>query len=284
MSTENRVLRTILVPTDFSEVAHQAYIYALHFAEQFQTSIVLLHVYQDISVAQGVAPEGFVESLRAARVHEAATRFDRYQQEVQQEIDHEIEVSSLIRAGTPVDQILSVAQEHEVGMIIMGTMGAESMAEKILGSVTTRVIDLAACPVLAIPFQMVYEPIQHILYATNFEEDDLQVIDQLLDYAAVFGARVSCVHIQTQGSQWNRLDRSVFEKVYQLERDQESVTFYTLNENDIVAGLQRFVAANRVDLMAMLCHQRSMMNRLYHESLTREMTLHTSVPLLAFHF
>lgn len=277
-------VRTILLPTDFSPVSHNAFIYALHFAEQFGAEIVLFHAYQDTPVVSEVVPDSFVAALRAEKLEAAQQQFDQYKQEVREALGKDAKVRTLLQPGWAAETIVELSNAQEIDLIIMGTLGAESMAEKIFGSVTTRVIEAASCPVLAIPMGVSYSPIQHLLYATNFEEADFPVIDRLLGYADAFQARVSCAHIQSDDAYWSRLDRAFFERLYQLEMEQDQVAFYTINQTDIVVGLQRFIAANKVDLIAILCHQRPLVNRLLTESLTRALTLHTDVPLLAFHF
>ena len=277
-------VRNILLPTDFSPVSHNAFVYALQFAEQVGASITLFHAYQDMPVTPGIVSDAFIESLRQEKIEVARAHFDAYEAEVREAYGKDIELRTLIQPGRAAEAIVAMSATPEVDLIIMGTMGAESMAEKVFGSVTTRVIEAASCPVLAVPQGVSYEPIRHMLYATNFEEADFQVIDRLLGYADTFQARVSCAHIHHEDSYWSRLDRSFFERIYQLEMEQDQVAFYSINSTDIVVGLQRFIAANKVDLIAMLCHQRPVVSRLLTESLTRAMTLHTDVPLLAFHF
>ncbi|RMG71032.1 MAG: universal stress protein [Bacteroidetes bacterium] len=277
-------VRNILLPTDFSPVSHNAFIYALHFAEQLGAEITLFHAYQDTPVTPGIVPEAFVDALRNDKIEAAQKQFEAYEAEVRDAFDNPIPVKTLLQAGRAAETIVSLSERGDIDMIVMGTLGAESMAEKLFGSVTTRVIESASCPVLAVPMGVQFEPIGHMLYATNFEEADFQVIDRLLGYADVFQARVSCAHIQSESEYWSRLDRSFFERIYQLEMEQDQVAFYSINSTDIVVGLQRFIAANKVDMIVMLCHQRPVVSRLLTESLTRAMTLHTDVPLMAFHF
>lgn len=59
-------------------------------------------------------------------------------------------VTKRLETGKPVDMILSVAQERQVDLIVMGTRGVGSIKELVLGSVSHRVLCQAHCPVLVV--------------------------------------------------------------------------------------------------------------------------------------
>ena len=76
---------------------------------------------------------------------------------------------------------------------------------------------------------------------------------------------------------------SLFERLYQLEEADQALEFYISNHEDILQGLQQYITANKVDLVAMLTHKRFILDAMYNESLTKKMTLYTDVPILVFH-
>jgi nucleotide-binding universal stress UspA family protein len=282
MADQNNI-HDILFPTDFSEASHNALNYAIDMAAHLGARVLMLHVYQEIPVAPGVAPPDFMDRLRAEKEEKALAAFRAYEQWVYQDKSVDIDLIPLLESGYAYDKILEVSRQENADMIVMGTQGASSTAQHIFGSLTTRVIEASECPVLAIPEGVTFQPIQHILYASNFEETDFRVLDQLLDYADIFGAQLSCAHVYAGEDYWSRLDKTFFERLYHLERQYDRLHFFTFNHRDVVGGLHRFVAANEVDMLAMLTHHCDPMAQALDESLTREMTLHTDVPLLAFH-
>ena len=196
--------------------------------------------------------------------------FRQYEAEAQSRLGEEVELVPLLESGRALDQILSVSQAEKVDMIVMGTKGAASMSEKIFGSLTTRVIQESLCPVLAVPEGVSFQPIRNILYASNFEEPDFTILDQLLDYADLFDAQLSCAHIYAGEDYWSRLDRGFFERLYQLEQERDQLRFFTFNYRDVVAGLNRFIGTNKVDLLAMMTHKRDPLHQALGESVPRD--------------
>ncbi len=275
--------QTILFPTDFSETAHNAFEYALHLAEALSARILLLHVNFETPFQSGWVPEEFIESLRSEKTEKAMNFFHEYQREAQLALGKSIEVSPMIVSGVAAEEIVRISRREDIGLIVMGTLGAESISEKVLGSVTAKVIEAAECPVLAIPAEARYRPVKHIMYATGFEEGDSPVIRQLLDFADFFGASLSCTHIRSQQGYWDRVDMKVFEDLYQLELQEARLQFFISNDSDVIQGLHRFVENHHVDMIVMLKHRQHYLDKMLRESHTRKMALHTTIPLMALH-
>lgn len=278
-----REIRTILVPTDFSEAANNAFFYAANLAWSLQAKLIAMHVYYVAPVAEGVAPADFMEKLHAEKVEAAEKQFQNYKYDLMRVLGDEVSFEYLIEPGYAPDQILSKSNNHTADLIVMGTLGQESMAEKILGSVTTRVIEHALCPVMAVPKGVQYEPVRHILFASNLEETDTAILDQLLSYGETFGANISCLHVHTPDEKDMTLDIEALKNTYQAEVESNKLSFQVVNNTDIVRGIHHFVVTHHVDIVTFLTHRRDYATDSWQDGLTRAFSLETDVPLLAFH-
>lgn len=283
-ATERKAINNILFPTDFSETAHNAFEYCLHIAEALDARITLLHVYYNSPVDTRFIPADFIQSIKEEKVEKALELISTYQQEAKDNCNKKVEVRPILESGYATDVIVRLSKELDIDMIIMGTLGAESYSEKILGSVTAKVIERAKCPVLAVPSMAKYSPIHHIMYAANFDQTDFSAIDQLLDLAEPLGARLSCTHIHTDNQYWDKVEMSFLEKLYQTEIQEDKVAFYISNSTNVINGIQHFINNHKVDILTMVTKERDILERIYGDkSITREMALYTDVPLLALH-
>src|SRR3989338_8526275 len=61
-----------------------------------------------------------------------------------------VDIESIVVVGVPVKDILSVAKEKKVDLIVMGTHGRTSVPHVVIGSVAENVVRKAPCPVLAV--------------------------------------------------------------------------------------------------------------------------------------
>ncbi len=142
-------LRRILVPTDFSKSSDNALTYAVAFAEKFAASLHLLHVVQDLALfipeaimaAPPLAPpvEQFLAAARAA--------LDRAIQGLSRP---GLTIRPEVAEGVPAEEILRLARERDVDLIVMGTHGHTGLAHVLMGSIAEKVVRRAPCPVLTV--------------------------------------------------------------------------------------------------------------------------------------
>jgi nucleotide-binding universal stress UspA family protein len=143
-------LKKILVPTDFGEAADVALNYARALARNFDASIDVLHVAEDVSTRL-LAGEMYVAVPQTLQqdVEDAA----RKQLEARL-IDNDPQPLPVrpivIASNAPAMSIVNYAKEMGNDLIVMGTHGRGPMAHLLMGSVAERVVRLAPCPVLVV--------------------------------------------------------------------------------------------------------------------------------------
>ena len=61
-----------------------------------------------------------------------------------------VQATTIVRFGNPVEEILKVSDEHAVDLVVMGTHGRTGLAHMLVGSVAERVVRTSKVPVLTI--------------------------------------------------------------------------------------------------------------------------------------
>jgi len=130
-------LRKILLATDFSDHAASALGYALSLAGEYHAELTLLHVLEDLGTGKNLQE----------RTGVAVSQLEK---SVPADILPTCVVKSLVRIGKPYQEIIQLAQEEESDLVILGVRGRNALDLALFGSTTHRVIQLGACPVLAI--------------------------------------------------------------------------------------------------------------------------------------
>jgi nucleotide-binding universal stress UspA family protein len=274
-----RHMATILFPTDFSPNADHALEYLLPLADKLQAKVVLLHVFS-IPTPQTENPiyawEEQVKLKESLVMAELKT--------TKEQISHKyprLEVECVPRFGFTVPAILLTAQEYNADWIIMGTKGASGIKRVLLGSNTAQVISRATCPVLAVPKTEVFHGIKRIIYATNYEHDEILAIYKLSKLADLFNAEIQVVHIFTEKEHMDPERYRKFEEDVRATVQSDAITFKLIPHTDLKAGLEELMTYTRADLLAMSPHKRGFLDRLFHPSQTQSMAYHTHTPLLA---
>ena len=138
----------ILLATDFSDYSEVACEYALTLAQTFNSSLLVLHVINEPVDLRGFyVPHISFEQLEKEIETGAAKMLDSFCQENIKEFRN---FETLVATGVPYEEIMRVAAEEDISLIIIGTHGRTGLDHLIFGSTAERVVRSAPCPVMTI--------------------------------------------------------------------------------------------------------------------------------------
>jgi nucleotide-binding universal stress UspA family protein len=273
-------LKQILFPTDFSEPAKGAFSYALQMAKATGANIKVLHIFRgDFGVP---VPEIMGYQMLEARRDEANFKMAEFLKLAAVDNYKTVTISNQVEIGLATDVIAEITKKEDavVDLVIMGTKGEHNAVEVVFGSVTTAVIANASCPVLAIPEGAIYKAVKSIAYASDFKSDNAESLQEAADIAAFLGADLHCVHVYTKAK-----DKENDLESFAVLTEQISNTSIRIAEiaSDTVAhGLDQYVQENGIQLILMSRPHRGLIERLFHRSITKQVALYITKPLMVF--
>ncbi|HSJ58683.1 MAG TPA: universal stress protein [Anaerolineae bacterium] len=139
------MFRKILFAHDGSSAADRALLYLEHLGREAEAEIVVVHAYE---VPHRYATTDVYEELRETIERAAWAIVDDAVAELH---TADVLARGVVREGSAARVILEVADLENASLIVLGTRGPSSTAELLLGSVSTEVLRLARCPVMAVP-------------------------------------------------------------------------------------------------------------------------------------
>ena len=138
----------ILVPIDFSPCSVNALRVAIGMAEP-DGDLTLLHVVEEFIQAAVAAGMGTTDDLRARLKEQAEASFANVLEGIE---TSNVEIEKMIVVGLPFVEILKIARDLDLPMIVMGIRGQSTPAEEILfGSTAEKVLRGTRVPVLCVP-------------------------------------------------------------------------------------------------------------------------------------
>jgi nucleotide-binding universal stress UspA family protein len=149
-SSQTIDLKQILVAYDFSDHAELALNYGLSLAQEYQSSLHLLHVMPPFAASQ---PEISWYPLGTESAYHKAAR--RLQKAVSGEVHLWCNIKHAVSEGQPYREILNYAERNPIDLICIGAHGAGFGMRALFGSNVDRVLRQAPCPVL------VARPLKH---------------------------------------------------------------------------------------------------------------------------
>lgn len=154
-------VKTILVPTDFSEGAQVALDHAKTLATAFQAKIVVLHVIETLAYTMTETMERVDTATMVKRMTQSPQLMDLYalvQRAVEPALDQLVQdlqkdgvsASRALVQGAAYEQIIAQSRAVGADLIVMGTHGRRGVSHLFIGSVAERVVRMAPCPVLTV--------------------------------------------------------------------------------------------------------------------------------------
>lgn len=143
-------IRSILLPTDFSHCAETALPYAAQLARQMKARLLCLHVVETVMPAVGYAAvaEPLPVTDIGGQLEETAMR-ELPKLGARQECAG-LEVEELLVRGDAAAEIVRVARERDIDLIVISSHGRTGWGRMIFGSTAESVVRHAHCPVLVV--------------------------------------------------------------------------------------------------------------------------------------
>lgn len=277
-------MKKILFPTDFSETAHNAFIYALKLADSIQAQLFVLHTYEMpvISTTNAGQPELLQEvytSIELNHFHNYKEKAPELQKIAEDNGLAHVAISYVFEEGTLLSAMHRIVEEDHIDFIVMGTNGASGFEKKLLGSNTVSVIRGFKIPVLSVPHQAVYRGIHTLGFTTLFKEKDKAALREIIAMAKVLKADVKVLHVLTKENE----EITTLVTSWEQEFKDEPVSFYTVLHEDIEESVFYFMDQHHISLLAMVRRNRNFFDRLFGSSLTKKLAYHSRDPIMVFH-
>jgi len=284
-------MKTILVPTDFSEPAENAARYALHLSKTLKSNLRLCHAFfvpADAPMAARIAWPLYEYSTMEAATHKQLHQLVKklaYSNEVVSNLlsfQPSIEYNGV--AGEVIPVINELVEEKRIGMVIMGMSGKGDYEHFPLGSNSRRMIEGGSCPVLLVPGSFLFKGIRKIAFATDLNQDDVELIHSLATIASKFDAEIIVIHISTKHKKDEALEskETAFLKNIRELTNYQKIYYREVKNSDIDKGLDQLGRDGNIDMLAMVHRPKGFFGKLFQGSHTKRQANYISIPLLVF--
>lgn len=142
-------LRRILVPLDGSALAEKALPLAIRLAQKFESELILLRALEfSLPTPEAKYPENhWIREVMQYSFREAQKYLDAREVDLTQQ---GIQVRTIVRDGPPAEDILAVAANEKVDLIVISSHGKGGPSLWTSGSVADKVMQHSPCPVLLV--------------------------------------------------------------------------------------------------------------------------------------
>lgn len=279
-------MKSILVPTDFSEQAENALDFAAQIAEKSSAKVLLLHVLEHPSDnsfnSMGIATTDNdpMENIYLIKMMEAAKA--KMEEIIAHDAYNKVTLEYSILVGRPFEEITKTLADNDCDLVVMGTTGSSGFEEMLVGSNTERVVRRAHCPVISVKDKANVSAIKNIAFASDFAEPYDELVSRLKDLQRLFDARLSLVRINTPNSfTTTRHDLSLMKKFAEGHK-LENYTMDIYNDTLEDVGIIYYAEDAGAAMIALGTHKRKGIVNLLSGSIAEDVVNHSSRPVWTY--
>lgn len=275
-------MKKILLPTDFSDAATNAFVHALEFAKIVNAELILLHTFEIPVYDSQFFPENYATIYSSIEI----AKFEMFKDEIPKlrTIADERNLSDIVIKHRLMDgdllyNLKNAVEEDQIDFVIMGTTGVSDWTKFFLGSNTSSVISGVDVPVLCIPVDAHFKKIKTIGFTTRYRDKDKKELKKVLKIAKKTNAKVKSLYVKTSNSDVT----DVTVKEWEKEFADENVEFLVLPSDDVKETILDFILYKDIDILTTITHKRSFFESIFESSFSKKITKEVSVPVLIMH-
>ena len=273
-------MKTFIVPTDFSETARNAAIYAVQIAAEVENAKIILYNVFDKSAAW--AEDASKEKNAASLLVELA--LESVKTDMQRIHDNVEIVCVAEHSDSLLDSLEKFAKAQHADLIIMGISETNRVEQVLVGSNTLDMVNRNVCPVIIVPPHSTYKGIKNVLLASDFKDIENSLPAKSIQ--AVLNIFKSDVHVVNVDSEhFVELTEEYKEEKAKLELILEGYkTQYSfIRQYDFVEAINQFAADKNIDLILTIPKKHSLLSKLFITSHTKKLAYQSELPVVAIH-
>jgi nucleotide-binding universal stress UspA family protein len=271
-------MKTIVVATDFSKTALNATNYAVDMALSIQADILLLYVHQ--------APVVYIDVPMTASEYEmmndAKKSLSQLQKQLINKTNGKLNIKTEISAGVFFNELKSVCEKIKPYAVVMGSQGTTAAERVFYGGHTIYAMNHLKWPLITVPPGAGFSQIKKICLACDLDEVvESTPIDEIKRLVNDFQAEL---HVINSGKKEPPRAGTVFESgMLQEMLVSLSPQYHFINNENIDEGIINFVEKNKIDLLIALPKSKGLLKKIVHKSVSKQLILHSHVPVIAMH-
>ncbi len=274
-------MKKILVTTDFSDKSKAALLFAIQLAIQNNCKLTFLNVYHIPTPTAWNAVK--IEEYEKEQISITQAKLQIFVEKIYAGLHiPAVDINCVVKISVfPEAIIRDYAEENRFDFICISTRGAGQLA-RILGTNTGNLINHSAIPVIAVPHTYKTTAITSILYASDLEHYEKEII-KVIAFAKPLNATIELMHLKT-----------VMEKpadLKDIEKAVAKIAAYHINFNlidrnpneSLITDIETAIKEKKPSMMIMLTEQnRSWFDKIFLSSKSAEYSFDAKVPLLVF--
>lgn len=271
-------MKHVLVPVDFSEDSVNALDMAVHYANQMEYNVRILHVIKDsVFYQRNFALSNLADVKNEKVIQNLKKIVSQYKPQVNQEIDFRI------RSGKVYNEIANQAKYGEAELIVIGTHGTSGFEELWLGSNAYKVVNNSPCPVISVRNSYRRHKIRRIVMPIDDTPETRQKVPYTARIAKQFDALVYILPVTEtkKDSVQERINEYANQVAKFFENNDINFENEFLYGNNLTDMTIDYALRKDADLISIMTEQSESTKNIWLGPYAQQMVNHSPVPVLS---
>jgi hypothetical protein len=263
-------IKNMLIPTDFAVKINGIFPYVKNFAQALNAQITALNINDDFFKTMTKADE--IELQKNIEI-----LFNSSTNDLQPKVKIPIKVKIL---RGPFQKFMP-SKKRDLWVINHSDLAF--FVSKLMNLSRFEALPTANCPVLLVPQNAIWSPIERILFANDVESITPAMVRTISDFAEQFDAVVHLVHVAKKKQQDDGFTEKKWADIYHKAAASSPFILHKIRGSNTVQNLKKYVQKHRINLTTFVNKQRHFWQELIHPKMTQNTAFSTGLPTMIMH-
>ena len=268
----------ILLPTDFSENAWSAALYAFKLYANEPCTFYFLHAWTFVNTGSRtyITPD-YIDKLMDTSEAQLNALKDRA---INERTNSKHEFETIFTTDSLIDSIIYAIGKEKIDLLVMGTKGATGAKEFLWGSNSVSVINkVKLCPVMLIPDNYEYETPKQLGFPTDFNRLYGEELLALKKLAALHDSAINILHINGM-DKLTDTQRNNFDILKEYLKNDPHTFYWKSDYAKKAQAIKDFIKENKINILTMINYEHSFIEKLTKEPVINKMGFHSEIPFV----
>ena len=275
-------MKQLVYATDCSPFSAKALKFVAEFCTKLNASLDLMHVYTLPPVDNTTFRSN--QHLRRQAHQEHQRLLADYFEECCPDMNLKIPITFAVEEHNSITKALvDRSIKLEADLVIVGRKDEHSSRGFFAGNIANALMSRLACPLLIIPNDMEASEIGSMVYATDFEADDILALEQLFPIAQLLSAELKVVHIPRKNEYSSEEQLEWFKEMVDQKLNFDEIDYHLILSENIQDGLRTFIDGTGADLLVMLEREdKGYWDKVFFGDMVKKVKSKSDIPILCY--
>lgn len=270
--------KNILIPTDFSDNAWNAFVYALKLYADLECTFYFAHSIKMKIPTMADFSNKLKTSLRVKAMKEL---LELKEMAINSNLNPNHEFEIILSEDHLHTAIKSAISKYRIDLVVMGKKGATSSNDVFFGRTTIATLkNVRRCPILIVPDEYDYEIPKQIAFPTDFNRFfDNKELKPLKDLAELNDSKIKIVHINVE-PHLNEIQQYNYVMLKDFLKDFEHSFHWMPDYTTKTEEISEFIIDLKIDILVMMNYKHNILESIINEPVIKKLGTNPIIPFL----